>query len=368
MRAYKILQLVPRLDMGGAETIVLALNRGLVAHGMQSVVCSNGGILAEVVAADGGQHVPCDIAGKNILTAGRRLQLLRQLIKQVQPDLVHVHSRVPAWLLRFALDPGTPPVVSTVHGFHSNPWYSNILLAADRIICPCRALYNLMVAAKPDKKQFMRLVANGVDVQKFNPQAVTPQQCARLRAQLGIDAAAAVVTLPGRFSSSKGHSLLLQAFALLPNWSGVAPVLLFVGDGDSNQGLVARLHKEAASYGLAGRVLFASGLDMVEVLAISDVVVSASLRPEGFGLSIAEAQAMGKPVVAAAQGGALDLVEPGVNGELFTSGDYYSLASSLHQTMKKQWQGSVIRARICSNFTIAAMLNGTVQVYQELLS
>ena len=367
----KVLQLLPRLDAGGVETMVLALNRGLVNAGLQSVVMSDGGELADTVVADGGVHLRCDIASKNILTAWPRAKALARHINSLQPDLVHVHSRVPAWLLRFVRDGSFPPVVSTLHGFHSKPWYSNVLLEADRIICPCQALHDAAAAASPGKRQqLLRLVPNGVDMGKYDPQRFSQGQLDELRAELGIDPAAAVITLPGRFSGRKGQELLLQAFSVLARHAdGGKMTLLYAGDEATNPGLVSRLREQCRRYELGGQVVLGTGkMPMVAALAVTDVAVSASLRPEGFGLTLVEANAMAKPVVAAAHGGALDIVAPGVTGELFTPGDPESLAASLRQALDRNWDHESIRSMTSSRFTTERMVAGTLEVYQELLS
>ena len=389
MAGYKILQVLPRLHQGGVENIVLSLNRGLVAAGFDSMVVSNGGALVDSIVADGGHHVCCDVATKNIFTAWHRARLLGQVIAQSRPDLVHVHSRVPAWLLRFA--GSSVPVVSTVHGFHSNAWYSNILLRAGRVICPCQSLYDSMALAADGVRSRLRLVPCGVDSSVYDPGNISPQRCLALRSELGIGAGATVISMPARFSRRKGHELLLQAFSLLlEKWGGGAGkegregreggagragediVLLFAGDYAANPGLYASLQQQCLDYGVERQVLFVDSHSVVEVIAISDIVVSASLRPEGFGLTMVEAHSMNKPVVAAAHGGALDIVIPGANGELFQPLSAASLADGLDKVLAGiaagRFSPDTMRTRVCSSFSVAAMLRGTISVYRELLS
>ena len=135
-----VVHLLPELNEGGVERSVVELNRELVRAGVESTVISRGGKLVPIVEAAGGRHVWLDICSKSLLTVPWRVYQLRRMLATLKPDVVHVNSRVPAWLLRFANRRLRLPVVSTVHGFNSVNAYSRIMVRGDRLICVSQAV------------------------------------------------------------------------------------------------------------------------------------------------------------------------------------------------------------------------------------
>ncbi|MDT8423606.1 MAG: glycosyltransferase, partial [Desulfuromonadales bacterium] len=94
----KIVQLLPELNEGGVERGVVELSRELVKRGHESIVISNGGKQARQIALDGGEHIQLDLCSKNPLTAPIRILKLRRCLRELNPDIIHARSRVPAWL------------------------------------------------------------------------------------------------------------------------------------------------------------------------------------------------------------------------------------------------------------------------------
>ena len=92
----RIVQLLPELNEGGVERGVVELSRELVKLGHESIVISNGGKQAEQIDLDGGRHVTLDIYSKNLLTAPSRMLQLRRCLRELNPDIIHARSRVPA--------------------------------------------------------------------------------------------------------------------------------------------------------------------------------------------------------------------------------------------------------------------------------
>jgi len=134
----KIIQLLPELKEGGVERGTVDLNRELVQKNIQSVVISNGGRLVEKVEEENGTHIKLNLRSKNIFTAPWRIYQLRKILKKLNPSVLHVRSRVPAWLTYFANKSLKIPIVSTVHGFNSVNAYSAVMVKA----MPLYALVN----------------------------------------------------------------------------------------------------------------------------------------------------------------------------------------------------------------------------------
>ena len=164
----RIVQLLPDLNAGGVERGVVELSRALVLRGHDSVVISRPGALTAAIVEDGARHVAFDCGGKNPLTVPRRARRLRALLDDIRPDIAHVRSRVPAWLLRFAGGDGFA-VVSTFHGIYRVNRYSGRMADAVRVICPSRAVMRHVAEHYAPPAGRLRLVHRGVDLDYFSP-------------------------------------------------------------------------------------------------------------------------------------------------------------------------------------------------------
>jgi len=136
----RIIQLLPELNEGGVERGTMELSRELVKLGHESIVISAGGKLQEQIEQDGGKHITFDLCSKNPFTAPSRIIKLRKLLKELQADILHVRSRVPAWLTYLANKKSGIPFVTTVHGFNSVNAYSKIMSMGDKVICVSGAI------------------------------------------------------------------------------------------------------------------------------------------------------------------------------------------------------------------------------------
>lgn len=357
----RIVQLLPSMNMGGVERGVAELVQALSTAGHECAVISRRGGLCDAVIAGGGRHVEFDCGSKNILTAPARIRRLRALLRECAPDIVHVRSRVPAWLLHFA--GGAFAVVSTFHGIYHVSAYSRQMTRADAVICPSRAVREHITRYYHVAPQRLHLIPRGVDMQYFNPARTDADFCRLLQARWRL-AGHTVFTIAGRASALKGHALFLRAFARLYHRASFArpPLALLVGNDNVDRTI--RLARLAADLGIGDAVRFGgASRRMREVYAVSDVVVSASLQPEAFGRTVAEALAMRRPVAAPAHGGALDIVRSGDNGMLFTPGNAAALAQALQQAAALSRDG--LRESVAA-FTLPRMVEQTQAVYEQV--
>ncbi len=356
VRQGTVVHLVPAMEQGGVETVVCDLNRALVRAGWRSVVVSKGGRLVERICADGGEHVALDLKSKNPLTALARAGKLRRVLREVaggdgrdaqdredaqdkgdkrdaggsrQGLLVCAHSRVPAWLFVLArkLDSiirrfddsiiSSLPFITYAHGANSVSRYSAVMTKGDRVITPSQFLADFLVANYGEKgkggagglRAKIRVIHPAVDFGRFDPAKVDGRVVADLRRAWGLAAGDRVVMAVGRLTPLKGFDHLIRDLAgsldATPDaaWGDVlrAPQtkLVIVGGADRrHRAYEAELKALAASLGVADRVVFAGPQTKVpECLSLADVVVSGNVtKPESFGLSVAEALAMNRPV------------------------------------------------------------------------
>ena len=228
-----IVQLIPSLNEGGTERGVVDLNRAFVQRGIQNTVISAGGKLVSQIVEQGGRHIVCNVKSKNPLTFPLRVLKLRKILREIKPDILHVRSRVPGWLVRFANKPLGIPVVSTVHGFNTVGWYSRIMVDAQRIIGASVAMRDYLHQHYGVTDDLFRLIPRGIDPADFNPAKVDTTWITQFKTQYGLENRF-VVLIAGRISSLKGIDWAIKALAnvseRLPPWK-----LLIVGSPQAGQ-------------------------------------------------------------------------------------------------------------------------------------
>ncbi len=361
-----ILQILPALDEGGVERGTVELNREFVKRGLVSTVISRGGRLAETIEREGGRHLTLDMKSKNPLTVPQRITALRRTLGQVRPDLVHYRSRVPGWLFVLANRKLRLPFVSTVHGFNSVNAYSRIMTAGQRVICPSTSVVDYIRKNYGTPPEKIRLVPRGIDPQLFDPALIDPAFITRFRKQFGLEGRFVVLGV-GRITPLKGYDVLIRATALARQTLPSIKTVIVGGTEASRAGHAQELRQLAESLGLQDHVTFAGSQNRIaEIYACGHVLVSGNRdKPESFGRSMAEALAMGCPVIATRFGGALDIVREGFNGWLVEPGDESQLAARLIQASHATFTG--LREDALSRFSLDQMVSKTLAVYEEVL-
>ncbi len=362
-RPLHVVQLLPALEEGGVERGVVEMNRELVRRGVRSSVISAGGRFATQIERDGGLHVTLDLKSKNLLTAWPRSVKLRRALQGLAPDVVHVRSRVPGWLMRMTrLD---IPVVTTVHGFNSVSPYSAIMTRGARVICGSTFMMDWIQATYHTPEAIIRYIPRGIDPEVFDPAKVDLSRVAELGHCHGLEGRFVVLGL-GRITSWKGYDTLIRAAALAADELPSLKVVIAGGVQSGQEAYAEGLKTLARELGVDERVVFAGSQSQVaEWYAAANVLVSCAFKkPETFGRSMTEALAMNRPVVATRHGGALDIVHDGENGFLFTPGDARDLAAKLLAASQRKWQG--LRADALARFSLAQMVDKTLAVYREV--
>ncbi len=367
------MQLLPELNSGGVERGTLEMGRHLVDNGHKSIVVSGGGRMVDQLEKEGSLHVQKTIGSKSPL-ALCHIWPLRQMMKKNRVDIVHLRSRMPAWIGYLALKSlrkkNRPVLVTSFHGFYSVNRYSAIMTKGDGVIAVSRSIQQ-HIAEKYNRSNNVRLIARGVDIASFTPGNVDQKRLEALVNDWGIDPAKPLVMLPGRLTRWKGQVVFLNSLLQVKNSKYQA---VLVGDTDDNPGFTKELQRFLAKNNLADRVrLVGHCHDMPAALLLADIVLStSSSEPEAFGRTTIEAMAMGKPVIATAHGGSLETVLPGKTGWLVKPDDPEELAAALEEALamdKKQLKilGEYGRRHVTDNFSSQAMCEKTLAYYYELL-
>jgi glycosyltransferase involved in cell wall biosynthesis len=201
----KVLQILPELNGGGVERGTLEVGKYLVGQGHQSLVVSNGGRLGAQLEAEGSRHIALPVHRKRPGSL-RQVKVLRRLFEEERPDILHLRSRLPAWLAYLAwrrMDPATRPrLVTTVHGFYSVNAYSKIMTRGERVICVSNSVKDYVLKNYPDvPEERLTVIHRGVDPAEFpygyRPPADWMERWRRDFPQLE---GKYVLTLPGRIT------------------------------------------------------------------------------------------------------------------------------------------------------------------------
>ena len=365
-----VLQLVPELNAGGVEGTTLEVAQALISAGHGAHVISAGGRMEDELINMGARLHKADIGSKNIFTVFRRIKLLRAIIRQCDIDIVHARSRAPAWPGYYAARAEGVPFVTTYHGIYNGTSglkkiYNSIMARAIHIIANSEFTKAHIIKTHGTKPDKITAIARGVDMAKFDPKNVSANDTLAQRNRWGVSAEQKVILLPGRLTRWKGPLMAVQALAQLPGNC----VLVLLGDAQGRDEFVDEIKAKIEELGIASRVLMPGhSRDVPTALSAADVVISASTDPEAFGRVAAEAQAMEKPIVATAHGGALETVINGQTGFLVTPSDATALAEGIQKALKwPDYDGAAARTRISEQFSTQSLQAKTLTVYNDLL-
>jgi glycosyltransferase involved in cell wall biosynthesis len=310
----KVVQILPELNAGGVEGHVLELAGFLASQGHESVVISHGGHMVEKLTQRGVRHVTMPVHRKSLRSLFQ-VRKLRAWLRDEKPDIVHAHSRVPAWIVWLALrgmDPLTrPKFVTTVHGFYSVNAYSAIMTQGDRIIAVSESIRTYVQDIYPacDPRR-IAVIPHGIDPAtyhlEFKPSDDWLVQWRNDHPEL---IGKKLLLLPGRITRLKGHSDFFQLISELKK-SGQSVCGLIAGNTHpKKRAYLDELHQQAESLGITNDIIFLGHRnDLRELMAVSDIVMALSQQPESFGLTVLEALSLRKPVVGYDCGGVGELL------------------------------------------------------------
>jgi glycosyltransferase involved in cell wall biosynthesis len=364
----KVMQLLPELNSGGVERGTLEIARALVQAGHESLVVSNGGRLVPELETQGSTHLMLPIH-KKALSSLWQIRPLRDLILQHQPDIVHVRSRVPAWLTHFALKgiPANqrPHLISTVHGFYSINRYSQIMTQAEKVI----AVSDSVVAYisqnyKNCPPQDIVRIYRGIDPNAFphgyQPtdawQTTTLQDFPQFKGKF-------LICLPGRITRLKGHETLIQLMQQLKTEFPQAHAVVVGGADPKKAAYLDELKNTIQTQGLTEQITFVGHrADIREWLAFSHLTLSLSNQAETFGRTVLEALSVGTPVIGWQRGGVAEILTELYPQGLVQVDDHSALLNKVKQHIHSPQSVAPV-----TQFSLANMCNQTLALYQQIV-
>ncbi|MFN3595063.1 MAG: glycosyltransferase family 4 protein, partial [Thiobacillaceae bacterium] len=302
-------QVLPALESGGVERGTLEVARHLVEHGHRSIVISAGGRMVGQLEREGSEHVTWDIGEKRLWTL-RLIPRLRRFLSDNRVDILHARSRLPAWVAYLAwrgMEPASRPrFVTTVHGLYSVNAYSAVMLKGERVIAVSETVRDYIRRHYPEVQPArIVVIPRGVDPAEF-PHGYRPPPAwlAAWQAQYPQLAGKRVLTLAGRITRLKGHEDFIDLIARLKAQGLAVHGLIVGGVHPRKQAYLLELTQKVRAAGLQADITFTGQRgDLREIMAVSDLVLSLSLKPESFGRTVLEALSLGVPVLGYNHGG-----------------------------------------------------------------
>lgn len=381
-----ILQIIPELDTGGAELSTLEIVAAVADAGGRALVASEGGRMAARIEAVGGEFIPFAAATKNPMRILFNARMLSRLIRQKNIDLVHARSRAPAWSGYLAAQQTGTAFVTTYHGAYSEKnalkkRYNKVMASGEITIANSNYTANLVRSRYDLNDQSLRVIYRGLDSTEFDPANVSEERRSAIRTAWSITPDTQIVLLVARLSPIKGQSVVIKAAEDLSKRGCLENTkVIFAGDTQGRDGYVRQLETQIADAGLSNTVAMVGHVeDIPAAFSLSHTAVFSSTRPETFGRTAIEAQAMRCPIIATAIGAAPEtvLAEPAVDrdqktGWLIAPGDPRALADALADSLimtaeERNQMGTRARRHVIENFSLDTMRRKTLAVYDDVL-
>ncbi|MFT6579991.1 MAG: glycosyltransferase family 4 protein [Alphaproteobacteria bacterium] len=371
-----VMQVLPSLVTGGVERGAVEIAAALVDSGGRAIVVSSGGPMAHEVTRVGAEHITLPVHSKNPFVIRKNIDRLARIIRSKEVDIVHARSRAPAWSAYYAAQKTNAHFVTTFHGTYNlgpplKKFYNSIMTRGEKVIAISDHIARHILETYPCDPARIRVIHRGVDLDIFDPTRVSAERVIKLSTEWRLPDGVPVIMLPGRLARWKGHMVLIEALALLKR-DDIRCIIVGSDEGRSRYVRDMQAQIEALNLGSVVHIV-GDCRDMPAALMLSDVVVHASTDPEAFGRVIIEAQAMGRPVVAADHGASREIIEPGESGWLAKPGDPEDLAQALRaalglSTQERAQLAQRTRALSLESFSKTAMCAATLEVYQSVLA
>ena len=377
----RILQIIPNMEIGGAERTVLEITSFLKDTEFSSLVLTSGGKLIGELEKENIEVIKLKIDKKNPYSIIKNFFLFIKIFREKKIDLVHVRSRAPAWSAIFAAKKIGIPVLTTWHGHVSNSSfikkiYNSIMLKGDAVIA------NSVYTAERISKIYnidlnkIDIISRGVNVESFEGSKFSNTEISNIKKMWSVDDNKIIILFPARLTRWKGHLVTIEAINLLKKEKFFDQVIfLFAGEKAGAENYIKKLNSLITKFKLQENIKLVERIEnMPLAYHASDIVLSPSIEPEPFGRIPIEAQAAGKTIIASDHGAVKDTIKNGNNftGFKVKPNDPQALSIAIKQSIimdKKDLTKMHERAisNVKNNFSLENMCKKTLEVYKRLL-
>jgi|TARA_B100000767_G_scaffold102054_1_gene98031 glycosyltransferase involved in cell wall biosynthesis len=378
----KVLQVIPKLGYGGAETGCYDLAHYLPENNCTSYIVTSGGELIKYIDKKKVKLIRLPVHTKNPILMFLNSIILVMIILFFNISIVHARSRAPAWSCLLATKITGRKFVTTFHGTYNfnsfiKKFYNSVMVRSDLIIAGSNFIFahiNTNYSKYINSTKKFLVIFRGINVNYFDPTTTTETDEDQLIYNWGLKKDKKLILLPGRLTPWKGQEIFIEALNLVNQKLGYEIFYAVILGSDQGRDVYTKKIKRLAErYRLVNQVKFIKHCkNMPLAYKISDIVVSASIEPEAFGRVAIEAQAMEKPIIASNIGGSNETIINDNTGFLFESENPESLSKKIlevfnldESTLKSM--GNEGRKNIIKKFNVEKMCFSTYSEYKKLL-
>jgi glycosyltransferase involved in cell wall biosynthesis len=372
-----ILQVIPTLNISGAEQGCFDVANYLTKNGFTSNIITSSGYRIEQLEKNGSIVNRIPVHSKNPLTMIINIFKIIKIVKKNNINIIHARSRAPAWSCYFVAKIAKIKFITTFHGTYNfnnkiKKFYNSIMIRSDYIIAISEFIHNEIKSKYAYSKKNLSVISRGIDIEYLDPSKTDYKKVKKIIKDHDIKNDSIKLVLPGRVSGWKGHNVAIEAMAHLKDKSSNDFELIFVGPAD-NLKLKNNLLQKISELKLENCVKFVGpSKEMNLVYSLADIVLSCSTDPEAFGRIPVEAQAMGKVIIASNHGGHTETIINGLSGFLYSPLNSEELANLIIKTISSEIyledQYRIKRRQIIlDKFTDLNMCKKTLEVYNKVL-
>jgi len=377
-----VLQVIPKLGFGGAETGCYDIAHFLSENDCGSFVATSGGELLKFVKKNKVKILRLPVHSKNPILIFFNSLVLSLYILFFKINIVHARSRAPAWSCYIACLLTNRIFVTTFHGtynFKNNvkKFYNSIMLRAKLTIAGSNFIFshiNENYNEYLSKKKKLRVIFRGINIDYFNPKNISILKKEKLKQEWQLTSDKFIILLPGRLTYWKGQEKFIESLnILIEDYNITNFQAIILGSDQGRKVYTKKLINLVERYNLNKKVKFIKNCnEMPLAYSLADVVVSSSIEPEAFGRVSVEAQSMGKPIIASNIGGSKETIINKKSGFLYKHDDPRELAKSLNTVIQLtqeelKYIGNESRKNITKKFDVETMCQSNLKEYRRLI-
>jgi len=377
-----VLQVIPKLGYGGAETGCYDIAHYLAEQDCGSYIATSGGDLLKFIKKDKVKVFRFPVHSKNPIIIFLNIILISILIIFKKINIVHARSRAPAWSCYLACMLTNTNFITTFHGTYNfktkfKKFYNSVMLRSKLTIAGSNFIFehiNENYNEYLSKKKKLRVIFRGINIDYFNPKNISILKQEKLKKEWNLESNKFTILLPGRLTYWKGQENFIEALNILIedyNFSNFQAILL--GSDQGRKVYFKKLKSLVERYSLTKKVKFIEHCkEMPLAYSLADVTVSASIEPEAFGRVAVESQSMAKPIIASNIGGSRETVLNRKSGFLYKHNDPRELAKILNTVIQLSQEelkfiGNEGRKNVIKKFDVEAMCDSNLREYKKLV-
>ncbi len=379
----KVLQVIPKLGYGGAETGCYDIAHYLPENDCESFIVTSGGELLKFVDKKKVKIIKLPVHSKNPLIIFINFLALLVIILVKNISIVHARSRAPAWSCLLAAKITGRKFVTTFHGTYNfnnkiKKFYNSVMVRSDLIIAGSNFIFSHIkdnYTKYLNTKKKLLVIFRGINVDYFDPTTKLDSDEKKLLKKWQIEKDKKIILLPGRLTGWKGQEVFLEAINLVNIELGYEAFYAVILGSDQGRDLYKKkLIRITEQHRLNNQVKFIDHCnDMALAYKVSDIIISASIEPEAFGRVAVEAQSMEKPIIASDIGGSNETIIDEKTGFLFESNNAESLSKKILKVLSMdetliQSIGKEGRKNIIQKFNVEKMCFSTYSEYKRILN